>query len=146
LSTGALTSLRTDNSPSGAPFGGYGLFWTQDDIAKLSLLLNDQNGSIDGTQILESGLPNINPRFSKTGHILNQNGPGDERLSGLFWLGFILTNLGDPLWLFTDRQRNGLGKHPQAFKPSSNRWYNLVVDTSGSVPSSSDRTFCRSWY
>jgi hypothetical protein len=56
LSAGALTTLRTDNSPSGAPFGGYGLFWTQDDIAKVGLLLNDQNGMIDGVQVLEPGM------------------------------------------------------------------------------------------
>ncbi len=56
LSAGALTTLRTDDSPDGMPFGGYGLFWTQDDIAKIALFLNDQNGSIDGTQILEPGL------------------------------------------------------------------------------------------
>jgi CubicO group peptidase (beta-lactamase class C family) len=52
LSTGALTTLRTDNSPVGAPFGGYGLFWTTDDIAKLALFLNVGGGSIGGEQIL----------------------------------------------------------------------------------------------
>jgi CubicO group peptidase (beta-lactamase class C family) len=56
LSAGALTTLRTDNSPAGAPLGGYGLFWTQDDIAKVALLLNDQKGKIDGKQILEPSL------------------------------------------------------------------------------------------
>jgi hypothetical protein len=53
LSAGALTSLRTDNSPAGAPFGGYGLFWTQDDIAKIGLFLNVYNGFLDGNQLLE---------------------------------------------------------------------------------------------
>jgi CubicO group peptidase (beta-lactamase class C family) len=56
LSSGALTTLRTDNSPNGAPFGGYGLFWTQDDIAKLALLLNVQNGNLGGVQLLEPGM------------------------------------------------------------------------------------------
>jgi len=56
LSRGALTSLRTDNSPNGAPIGGYGLFWTRDDIAKLALLLNIQNGNLAGVQVLEPGL------------------------------------------------------------------------------------------
>ena len=53
LSAGAMTTLRTDNSALGAPFGSHGLFWTQDDIAKYALLLNNQNGAIDGKQILE---------------------------------------------------------------------------------------------
>jgi hypothetical protein len=56
LSAGALTSLRTDNSPAGAPFGGYGLFWTRDDIAKLAIFLNNQTGRINGIQVLEPGL------------------------------------------------------------------------------------------
>ena len=56
LSAGALTTLRTDNSPSGGPFGGYGLFWTQDDIAKIALFLNDQNGILDGNQLLEPSM------------------------------------------------------------------------------------------
>ena len=56
LSAGALTSLRTDNSPTGTALGGYGLFWTRDDIAKISLLLNDQNGQSGGSQLLEASM------------------------------------------------------------------------------------------
>jgi hypothetical protein len=56
LSQGALTSLRTDNSASGQAFGGYGLFWTQDDIAKVALLLNNQNGAIGGNQVLHPAM------------------------------------------------------------------------------------------
>jgi hypothetical protein len=56
LSAGALTTVRTDNSPTGAPFGGYGLFWTQDDIAKIALFLNAGNGTLDGSQLLEPSM------------------------------------------------------------------------------------------
>ena len=56
LSSRAMSSLRTDNSVTGAPFGGYGLFWTRDDIAKIALLLNNQNGVINGTQVLNPGM------------------------------------------------------------------------------------------
>lgn len=55
FSRGSLTTLRTDNSPSGKPFGGYGLFLIPDDIAKLGRLLNDGHGSIAGKQVLERG-------------------------------------------------------------------------------------------
>ena len=41
----SLTTLRTDNSPAGAPFGGYGMFWTQDDIAKVAKLLTVDGGA-----------------------------------------------------------------------------------------------------
>ena len=53
LSAGVLTSLRTDNSPAGAPFGGYGLFWTQDDIAKVALFMNVEEGRINAEQVLD---------------------------------------------------------------------------------------------
>lgn len=34
LSQGGLTTPRTDNSPTGRPFGGWGLFFIQDDVPK----------------------------------------------------------------------------------------------------------------
>jgi hypothetical protein len=53
LSQGGLTTLRTDNSPTGKPFGGWGLFFIQDDVAKIGRLLNNSGGKIDGKQVLE---------------------------------------------------------------------------------------------
>ncbi len=52
----ALSTLRTDNSPQGAPFGGYGMFWTRDDIAKVAKLLVVDHGAVDGEQVLHAGL------------------------------------------------------------------------------------------
>ena len=54
LSRGGLSTLRTDNSANGKPFGGYGMFFIQDDIAKIGRLLNNSGGAIDGMQILEA--------------------------------------------------------------------------------------------
>ncbi|MBI5923431.1 MAG: hypothetical protein HY847_17495 [Betaproteobacteria bacterium] len=56
LSAGALTTLRTDNSPTGTPLGGYGLFWTLDDIAKIAMLLNNQHGAIGNSQVLNADM------------------------------------------------------------------------------------------
>ena len=59
LSAGTLSTERTDNAsvptvtPTGVPFGGYGLFWTADDIAKLAKFLNNDNGKIGATQVLD---------------------------------------------------------------------------------------------
>ena len=57
LSQGSLTSLRTDNSPSGKPIGAYGMFLIRDDVAKLGRFLNNDGGTIrssSGTmQVLE---------------------------------------------------------------------------------------------
>ncbi|MFO7539944.1 MAG: hypothetical protein R6X32_18045, partial [Chloroflexota bacterium] len=33
-------------------WGGYGLFWTQDDVAKIVTLLNNDGGVVGGTQLL----------------------------------------------------------------------------------------------
>jgi hypothetical protein len=57
LGPGAYTSLRTsDNNWQGAPFGGYGLFWIPDDLAKLSTFLNVDGGAVGGTQLLSPAL------------------------------------------------------------------------------------------
>jgi hypothetical protein len=54
LSQGSLTTLRTDNSGTGKPFGSYGLFFIQDDIVKIARLLNNDGGAINGTQVLDA--------------------------------------------------------------------------------------------
>src|SRR5258706_5500128 len=56
MSTGFMSTLRTDNSASGVPFSGYGLFWTQDDVAKMVRLLNNDHGVANGVQILSPGM------------------------------------------------------------------------------------------
>jgi hypothetical protein len=53
LSQGGLSTLRTDNSATGRPYGGWGLFFIQDDVAKIGRLLNNSGGMIDGKQALE---------------------------------------------------------------------------------------------
>jgi formylglycine-generating enzyme required for sulfatase activity len=53
---GAHTTMRTaDNNWHGQPEGGYGLWWIQDDIAKIATLLHE-GGMIDGEQVLHPGL------------------------------------------------------------------------------------------
>ncbi|NTW89225.1 MAG: hypothetical protein HGB26_08980, partial [Desulfobulbaceae bacterium] len=66
LSAGAMTSLRTDNSSVGKPFGGFGLFLTQDDIAKLGIFLNNLGGAYNGSQILEPDM--LADGLQKTGN------------------------------------------------------------------------------
>jgi CubicO group peptidase (beta-lactamase class C family) len=57
LGPGAFTTMRTsDNNWQGQAEGGYGLWWSPDDIAKIALLLNNQSGEIGGEQILHPGL------------------------------------------------------------------------------------------
>ena len=85
LSIGALSTLRTDNSPTGDPFGGYGLFWTRDDIAKIALLLNDQDGKIEGTQVLEPGLLADSMQRDPSSRGLDTTGEPVFRYRNGFW-------------------------------------------------------------
>ena len=52
-SKGALTTIRTDNSETGRPSGYYGLFYIQDDVVKIARFLSQDQGAIDGKQILD---------------------------------------------------------------------------------------------
>jgi hypothetical protein len=85
LSAGAMTSLRTDNSPNGAPLGGYGLFWTQDDIAKIGLLLNNQNGIIQGKQVLNSAMLADAMQKNPRDHGLDTSGSPVFKYKSGFW-------------------------------------------------------------
>ena len=53
MSQGSLSTLRTDNSASGKPFGSHGLFFVQDDIVKIGRFLNNSGGAINGAQVLD---------------------------------------------------------------------------------------------
>jgi hypothetical protein len=46
-------TLRTDNSITGKAIGFEGLFYIQDDVAKIAKLLNNDNGLIGGKQVLD---------------------------------------------------------------------------------------------
>jgi CubicO group peptidase (beta-lactamase class C family) len=57
LGPGAYTSMRTaDNDWQGQAEGGYGQWWTPDDIAKIGMFLIQNGGKIDGEQILQPDL------------------------------------------------------------------------------------------
>ena len=55
VGVGAHTTLRTsDNNWQGQAFGGYGMWLIPDDVAKITDLLNVNDGAVGGTQLLES--------------------------------------------------------------------------------------------
>jgi hypothetical protein len=53
MSPSFMSTIRTENSPNGAPAGYYGLFFNKDDVAKISTFLNNAAGQIHGKQVLE---------------------------------------------------------------------------------------------
>lgn len=57
IGPGAHTTLRTkDDNWQGQPYGGYGLWWIADDVAKFSTFLNNDGGAVDGQQLLPPDL------------------------------------------------------------------------------------------
>jgi hypothetical protein len=57
IGPGAYSTMRTaDNNWQGQAEGGYGLWWIPDDIAKITTFLNQDNGQIDGVQVLNPEL------------------------------------------------------------------------------------------
>jgi hypothetical protein len=53
MAPGVFTTLRTkDDNWQGQPYGGLGMWWIPDDLAKISNFLNADSGVIDGKQIL----------------------------------------------------------------------------------------------
>jgi hypothetical protein len=57
IGPGAFTTMRTaDDNWQGQAEGGFGLWWIQDDIAKIATLLNNHHGVIDGIQVLHPDL------------------------------------------------------------------------------------------
>ena len=54
---GAHSTLRTkDDNWQGQPYGGYGLWWVPDDIAKITTFINVARGAAGGEQILHPDL------------------------------------------------------------------------------------------
>jgi CubicO group peptidase (beta-lactamase class C family) len=54
MAPGVFTTLRTrDNNGQGQPYGGLGMWWIPDDLAKIGNFLNIDGGAIGGEQILQ---------------------------------------------------------------------------------------------
>lgn len=85
VSPDSLTTLRTGNSPTGAAFGGYGMFWTQDDIAKVAKLLTVDGGVAGGDQVLHSGLLDATMQRDPADRGLTTSGPVPFRYNNGFW-------------------------------------------------------------
>jgi len=100
MSQGSWSILRTDNSASGRPFGSHGLFFIQDDIAKIGRFLNNSGGVINNIQVLdptrlrESLFRTASP--STLGVLVADTGtpvvPNTFRYRNLFWAKHMTTS------------------------------------------------------
>lgn len=85
LSPESWASVRTDNSVTGKPFGGYGMFWTSDNIAKMAKLLNNDSGKIGGTQVLSAAALDTSLQKNASDRGLTTSGTVPLKYNNMFW-------------------------------------------------------------
>ncbi|MBB4661381.1 hypothetical protein [Conexibacter arvalis] len=78
-------SERTDNSPTGAAWGGYGLVWTTDAIAKVAKLHNNDGGRIAGAQVLSPTALAASMQRDPADRGLTTSGPTPFKYNNGFW-------------------------------------------------------------
>ena len=134
ISAGGLTTIRTNNSTTGAPSGYYGLFFNQDDIAKLGNFLNMSGGAIHGAQVLEPG--RLNEALFRMPNSANVGVPilGSSSASAL---GASQLGSKNPLTPTTRRYAHGFwGKEitPTEFPQySCSFWVSLMAGYGGNI-------------
>jgi len=120
----SLTTVRTDNSPSGAPFGGYGLFWTQDDIAKVAKLLTADQGSVGGQQLLHPGLLAASMQRDPSDRGLTTSGTTPFKYNNGYW-ALDFNSSTDPVYTspFSVPFMSGFGGITVALMPNGSSYY-----------------------
>jgi len=84
MGSGVFTTLRTkDNNWQGQAYGGYGLWWVPDDLAKITTFLNVDHGQIDGQQILDPDLLDDALQRDPTDRGVDRDGNG--KYNNAFW-------------------------------------------------------------
>jgi len=95
LSPDSLAALRTDNSATGKPIGGYGMFWNQGDIAKVARLLNNNGGKAGTTQLLDPTLLAASMQKNSAARGLVTNDSSTDVYNDGFW-GRVFTPADSP--------------------------------------------------
>lgn len=84
MGPGVFSTLRTrDDNWQGQPYGGYGLWWTPDDLAKISTFLNVDHGQIDGVQVLDPDMLDDALQRDPSDRGVTRDGVG--RYNNAFW-------------------------------------------------------------
>ncbi|MEU8802680.1 hypothetical protein [Spirillospora sp. NPDC048819] len=124
LSAGTLSTERTDNSPTGVPFGGYGLFWTRDDIAKVTKLLNADGGRSGTTQLLNASMLADSMQKDAGDRGLNTTGSPSFKYNNGFWAKQF-TSADDPAYTcsFYVPFMSGYGGITVAMMPNGGAYY-----------------------
>jgi hypothetical protein len=100
MSPGVFTILRTkDNNWQGQPYGGLGMWWIPDDLAKISHFLNVENGRIDGVQILQAGMLSSTLQHDPKDRGVDRGGQG--KYNNAFWADRYKSGFDCELWVPT---------------------------------------------
>jgi hypothetical protein len=120
----ALTTLRTGNSATGTPFGGYGMFWTQDDIAKVAKLVTVDGGASGGEQLLHPGLLDATMQRDPADRGMTTTGSVPFRYNNAFWAREF-TPADDPAYesAFHVPFMSGFGGITVALMPNGSTYY-----------------------
>ncbi|WP_406141498.1 beta-lactamase family protein [Streptomyces anulatus] len=120
----SLVSSRTDNSPGGAPFGGYGMFWTQDSVAKFAKFLNNDHGAINGKQVLDPTLLAATMQQTPEARGMTTKGAKPMKYQNGFW-GREFTSSDNPVYTspFYVPFMSGYGGITVAMMPNGATYY-----------------------
>ena len=84
MNPGVFSTLRTkDDNWNGQAYGGYGLWWVPDDLAKISTFLNREHGIINGKQILHPDL--LDDALQRDSDDRGVIRDGNGRYNNAFW-------------------------------------------------------------
>jgi hypothetical protein len=100
MGPGVFTILRTkDNNWQGQPYGGLGMWWVPDDLAKISNFLNVENGIIESVQILHPGMLSSTLQHNPNDRGVDRDGQG--KYNNAFWADRYKTGFACEFWVPT---------------------------------------------
>ena len=98
LEPGVFSILRTkDNNWHGQPYGGLGMWWVPDDLAKISSFLNMEAGMADGDQILHPGILSAAMQLDSQDRGVDRGGRG--KYNNAFWADPYQAGFGCEFWV-----------------------------------------------
>jgi len=98
MGPGVFSTLRAGQPDGpGQPYGGYGLWWVPDDLAKLAIFLNVDGGQIGEQQVLHPGLLAAALQQDPDDRGIHRD--GDGRYNNAFWADRFDMGDGCSVWV-----------------------------------------------
>jgi CubicO group peptidase (beta-lactamase class C family) len=107
MGPGVFSVLRTqDDNWQGQPYGGIGMWWIPDDLAKIGNFLNVDGGKIDGMQILNPEMLAASLQQNPLDRGVKRGGSG--MYNNTFWVDPFKAGFNCELWIPTMRGYSGI--------------------------------------